>query len=59
MKFEEQKEVVAVERILRVVFIDPQRASPVSTQCLWIYIRMQKCLQASGKFLWGIMAVLS
>ncbi|CAK9207582.1 unnamed protein product [Sphagnum tenellum] len=26
--FEEQKEVVAVERILRVVFIDPQRASP-------------------------------
>lgn len=32
VKFEEQKEVVAVERILRVVFIDPQRAPPVSNE---------------------------
>ena len=30
LKFEDQREVVAVERILQVVYIDPQRASPVS-----------------------------
>jgi hypothetical protein len=43
---------VAVERILRVVFIDPQRASPVSS--LWT----QKCLHASEKCLWVLMALL-
>ena len=29
-KFEENKELVAVEQILRVVYLDPQRPTPVS-----------------------------
>ena len=31
LQFDEQKEQVAVEQILRVVFLDPERSSPVST----------------------------
>lgn len=30
MQFDEQKDQVAVEQILRVVFLDPERHSPVS-----------------------------
>lgn len=30
-QFDEQKDQVAVEQILRVVFLDPERASPVSS----------------------------
>ena len=30
MQFDEQKDQVSVEQILRVVFLDPERPSPVS-----------------------------
>lgn len=30
MQFDEQKDQVAVEQILRVIFLDPERSSPVS-----------------------------
>ena len=30
MQFDEQKDQVAVEQILRVIFLDPERPSPVS-----------------------------
>jgi len=38
MQFDEQKELVTVERILRVVFIDPARQSPVSQTSLQIVL---------------------
>lgn len=37
-QFEEQKDQVSVEQILRVVFLDPEHPSPVSTWiCVLIY----------------------
>lgn len=30
MQFDEQKDHVTIERILRVVFLDPERSTPVS-----------------------------
>lgn len=30
MQFDEQKDLVTVERVLGVVFLDPERPSPVS-----------------------------
>ena len=30
LQFDEQKDQVAIEQILRVVFLDPERPSPVS-----------------------------
>lgn len=32
-QFDEQKEQVAIEQILRVVFLDPERSTPVSVVC--------------------------
>ncbi|KAL6201108.1 hypothetical protein ACLB2K_024823 [Fragaria x ananassa] len=32
--FDEQKEQVAIEQILRVVFLDPERSAPVSVVCV-------------------------
>ena len=37
-QFDEQKDLVTVERILRVVFIDPERQSPVSLTFLQIVL---------------------
>ena len=34
MQFDEQRDLVTVERILRAVFIDPERPSPVSQTSL-------------------------
>lgn len=35
-QFDEQKEQVAIEQILRVVFLDPERSTPVSV--VWYLI---------------------
>lgn len=37
MQFDEQKDQVTVERILRVVFLDPERPSPVRINSHLIY----------------------
>jgi len=47
--FEEQKEVVAVERILRVVFIDPQRASPEELERLQKRLAEAEAAEAAHK----------
>ncbi|KAH9534895.1 hypothetical protein CY35_17G026700 [Sphagnum magellanicum] len=47
--FEEQKEVVAVERILRVVFIDPQRASPEELERLQKRLAEAEAAEAARK----------
>ncbi|KAH9530935.1 hypothetical protein CY35_19G010200 [Sphagnum magellanicum] len=47
--FEEQKEVVAVERILRVVFIDPQRASPEELENLQKRLAEAEAAEAARK----------
>lgn len=37
-QFDEQKDQVTVEQILRVVFLDPERPSPVSTEILLAHV---------------------
>jgi hypothetical protein len=49
LKFDEQKEVVAVERILRVVFIDPQRASPEELENLQKRLAEAEAAEAARK----------
>lgn len=47
MQFEEQKDQVAVERVLRVVFLDVERSSPVSSNrkvLVHILLRLHSCL---------------
>lgn len=38
MQFEEQKDHVTIERILRVVFLDPERPSPVRIKHVTVYL---------------------
>lgn len=43
-QFDEQKDHVAVEQILRVVFLDPERPSPVSHSWSLHFIEKTACL---------------
>jgi len=47
MQFDEQKDLVTMERILRVVFIDPERQSSVSQTSLQIVL-----VQVYGVSVW-------
>lgn len=41
MQFDEQKDQVTIERILRVVFLDPECPSPVRIKHVTIYLLVQ------------------
>ncbi|KAJ7549621.1 hypothetical protein O6H91_07G060600 [Diphasiastrum complanatum] len=47
--FEEQRELVAVERVLRVVFIDPQHSSPAEMEKLQKRLAEAEAAQAARK----------
>lgn len=40
-QFDEQKDQVAVEQILRVVFLDPERPCPVSTEFFSVHLYVE------------------